>query len=87
MIDFSAVLVGKGNLDAGRGIPLAGRGIPLGGRAAALGCLSIMMNQLGSYSRWSIREKFVAIRALMSDVEEREKECGGGEPTRFQLYC
>lgn len=50
-MDFRAVLVGKGNLEAGRGIPLAGRGIPLWGRAAALGCPSILVNQLGSYSR------------------------------------
>ena len=42
LIDFDAVVVGKGNLEVSRGIPLAGRGIPLAGRVDALDCPSIL---------------------------------------------
>lgn len=46
MIDFDAVVVGKGNLEVSRGMPLAGRGIPLAGRVDVLGCPSILAFQL-----------------------------------------
>lgn len=46
MIDFDAVLVGKGNLEVSRGMPLVGRGIPLAGRVDVLGSPSILAFQL-----------------------------------------
>jgi hypothetical protein len=45
LIDFDAVLVGKGNLEVSRGMPV-GRGIPLAGRVDVLGCPSILAFQL-----------------------------------------
>ena len=51
LIDFGAVLVGKGSREAGRGMPLAGRGIPL--RRVALGCPSIVRSRrLGGCRDW-----------------------------------
>jgi hypothetical protein len=44
--DFDAVVVGKGNLEVSRGIPLAGRGIPVGTRVDVLRCPSILSSQL-----------------------------------------